>query len=415
MREILMDRISLSARKEMLKNVKSRYKELNWIEKRKVIDGLCATTGYERKYAISLINNSMKKVERKKPQKNIQYGNDVKQALVTIWKAANQICSKRLVPFLPEMIEALERHNHLYLARSTRNKLSKISSSTVDRLLKPEKMTGKKCISTTRAYKKNNQAHVEEKNGSIIRRIIGYDRYEGVEALNKLTELYSVLRLYVNYFQPSVKLISKERDRSKVSKKYDKAKTPAKRLLASLDLPKEASAKVTKQTTELDPVALLDEIKILQNEFWSLAWDQGATGTGSYTSETNNQNEQKLNVSNTVYGISTRFYRKTTKPRKNVEHSWRTRKDPFVDDWGAIKQKLEFNPILTAKEIFNDLVEIFPNKYKTGNLRTLQRRIKDWREKQLDQQIRYNALLKSNQKEPAQFIRPNQDLVPIAI
>ena len=139
-----MERISLSARKEMIGKVKNRYKELSWIEKRKVIDGLCSTTGYERKYAISILNSSMKKRVPKSGAKNIQYTNDVKQALVTIWKASNQICSKRLVPFLPDMIEALERHHHLCLPKSTRNKLVRISPSTVDRLLQSEKKEQKR-------------------------------------------------------------------------------------------------------------------------------------------------------------------------------------------------------------------------------------------------------------------------------
>ena len=62
----------------------------------------------------------------------------------------------------------------------------------------------------SRPYKKNDQAHVEEKNGSIVRRIIGYDRYEGMDAYNALSALYASLRLYVNFFQPSLKLISKK-------------------------------------------------------------------------------------------------------------------------------------------------------------------------------------------------------------
>jgi hypothetical protein len=53
----------------------------------------------------------------------------------------------------------------------------------------------------SRAYKKNDQAHIEQKNGSIIRRIVGYDRYEGVDSVSALLKLYPVLRLYVNFFQ----------------------------------------------------------------------------------------------------------------------------------------------------------------------------------------------------------------------
>jgi len=121
-----MEKISLAARKEMLENVKNRYKELSWNEKRKVIDGLCSATGYERKYAISILNGSIKKNKRKKGAINTQYTEDVKRALITIWEATNQICSKRLVPFIPDIIEALERHNHLQLSKSTRDKLLKV-------------------------------------------------------------------------------------------------------------------------------------------------------------------------------------------------------------------------------------------------------------------------------------------------
>jgi hypothetical protein len=83
----------------------------------------------------------------------------------------------------------------------------------------------------SRAYRKNDQAHVEEKNGSIARRIIGYDRFEGRPAWEALSELYCVLRVYVNFFQSSLKLLSKERDGAKVSKKYDTAKTPHQRVM----------------------------------------------------------------------------------------------------------------------------------------------------------------------------------------
>lgn len=77
-----------------------------------------------------------------------------------------------------------------------------------------------------RAYKKNDQAHVEENNGSVVRRLVGYDRYEGKDAWRSLPALFRVLRLCVNFFQPSMKLASKERDGSKVTKRYDDAQTP---------------------------------------------------------------------------------------------------------------------------------------------------------------------------------------------
>lgn len=83
----------------------------------------------------------------------------------------------------------------------------------------------------SREYKKNDQAYVEEKNGSIVRRLIGYDRFEGVESWRLLTRLYRVARLYINFFQPSMKLLQKERDGGKVTRHYHTAATPHQRLL----------------------------------------------------------------------------------------------------------------------------------------------------------------------------------------
>jgi len=71
----------------------------------------------------------------------------------------------------------------------------------------------------SRAYRKNDQAHVEEKNGSVVRRLVGHDRYEGTDAWRALTALYAVLRLYVNFFQPSVKLLSKEQKEGRTTKR----------------------------------------------------------------------------------------------------------------------------------------------------------------------------------------------------
>ena len=81
-----------------------------------------------------------------------------------------------------------------------------------------------------RARRKNDQCFVEQKNGSIVRQLVGYDRYEGSLAYRQLAELYRVVRLYVNFFQPSMKLTTKTRDGSRVTKRYDIAQTPYQRL-----------------------------------------------------------------------------------------------------------------------------------------------------------------------------------------
>jgi hypothetical protein len=87
----------------------------------------------------------------------------------------------------------------------------------------------------SRPYWKNDQAHVEQKNWSVVRRLVGYGRYETREALAQLDRVYDLLRIWTNFWQPSLKLVAKQRDATtgKTKKTYDAAQTPYRRLLAS--------------------------------------------------------------------------------------------------------------------------------------------------------------------------------------
>jgi hypothetical protein len=89
------------------------------------------------------------------------------------------------------------------------------------------------CFTRSRQNKKNDNCYVEQKNWSIVRRNIGYDRYEGEEALQTMNEYYELLRLHTNFFLPSAKLMSKSRDGAKIRKKYEPPQTPYKRLQSS--------------------------------------------------------------------------------------------------------------------------------------------------------------------------------------
>jgi len=77
-----------------------------------------------------------------------------------------------------------------------------------------------------RAYPKNDQAHVAQKNWSVVRQLIGDDRYEGPEAVAQLTRLYALLHPYLNGYLPTMKLIGKERDGARVRKHDDQPRTP---------------------------------------------------------------------------------------------------------------------------------------------------------------------------------------------
>jgi hypothetical protein len=123
----------------------------------------------------------------------------------------------------------------------------------------------------SRAYKKNDQAWVEQKNGAIVRRLVGYGRLSGAEATKALAQLYASSRLYINFFQPSFKLKSKTRDGARVHKVYFTPATPCDRLLAHSSVPPAIREKLTAQFMSLDPVRLLQEIRLAQQTLSNLA------------------------------------------------------------------------------------------------------------------------------------------------
>jgi hypothetical protein len=124
----------------------------------------------------------------------------------------------------------------------------------------------------SRAYKKDDNAHIEQKNYTHVRQKLGYKRFDNQKSVDLLNDLYkNEWRLYHNFFLPSVKLIEKERIRSKVIKKHDKPKTPYQRVLEAdpLDVSNQAKHKLSQQLEYLDPFQLKKVIdkkieKILQ-------------------------------------------------------------------------------------------------------------------------------------------------------
>jgi len=118
-----------------------------------------------------------------------------------------------------------------------------------------------------RAYRKNDNCYVEQKNYSVVRRAVGYDRYDTPQQLRLLNQLYSRLRLYTNYFQPVMKLEEKIRVGSKVKKKYDQPKTPYQRVLESPQVEKENrenKEKLNQEYAKLNPAELRRQITTLQ-------------------------------------------------------------------------------------------------------------------------------------------------------
>ena len=133
----------------------------------------------------------------------------------------------------------------------------------------------KEHITFTRArpYRKNDNCFVEQKNYSVVRRAVGYLRYDTEEEMRIMNKLYKVLRFYTNFFLPSMKLIEKTRMGSKVIKKYDKPETPYRRIINSDTVSEEVKDKIRKTYEELNPFLIKKQIDKLTQELWK-AYDK---------------------------------------------------------------------------------------------------------------------------------------------
>ena len=122
----------------------------------------------------------------------------------------------------------------------------------------------------SRPYQKNDQAHVEQKNWSVVRHTVGYDRMETPAELELLNAIYSDLRLYINFFQPVLKLVAKNRVDGKTNRKYDQAKTPFRRVLNLDELPLDIKAGLLNQYMQLNPVTLRASIDAKVALLWKI-------------------------------------------------------------------------------------------------------------------------------------------------
>ena len=227
----------------------------------------------------------------------------------------------------------------------------------------------------SRAYKKNDQAWVEQKNGAIVRRLVGYGRLSGLAATHALAGLYAASRLYINFFQPSFKLKDKTRDGARVSKTYHAPATPCDRLLASAAVSEKIKLRLREQFDQLDPVSLLRDIRVAQEVLSKMS----ASGPREAVSTS-----ESPAIATYLQSLATAWKDGEVRPthqRKATEARWwRTRADPFEYAWPVVEGWLVAEPTATAKELMNRLAQAVPDTYASkAQLRTLQRRIKTWR------------------------------------
>jgi hypothetical protein len=137
--------------------------------------------------------------------------------------------------------------------------------------------------SRSRPNKKNDNCYIEQRNLVVVRKYVGYERYDCQEAVEAMNELYEVLRLYLNFFQSTFKLQSKQKRINKDGKQYikpykrcyDKPKTPYTRVLAKEDVDQSVKDKLTKQYETLNPKILRDRIKSLTIKLERTQREQG--------------------------------------------------------------------------------------------------------------------------------------------
>ena len=238
-------------------------------------------------------------------------------------------------------------------------------------------------LTRCRAYKKNDQAWIEQKNGAVIRRMVGYGRLEGVQAAAVLNKLYTSARLFVNFFQPSFKLLSKTREGAKVIKKYHLPATPCERLLERQDVSDACKEQLPQTLAALDPVRLLSEIREAQRVLVQLEVGVAKVETAAATVEESTVAQSTAELSGFVASLSTFWrdgeVRPTHRKRASGPRTWRTRTDPFEKVWPIVEQWLNDQPDANAKDLFLRLQANTPEIFQPGQLRTLQRRVKQWR------------------------------------
>jgi hypothetical protein len=232
-----------------------------------------------------------------------------------------------------------------------------------------------------RPYRKNDQAWVEQKNGAVVRRTVGYRRYEGLDAAAALARLYAALRLFVNFFQPSFKLAGKVRDGAKVSKTYHSPATPYQRLLADARTSEDVRRRATATYATLDPVRLLKTIREVQQELVALA-DRPVVGEAAEPSVSTL--EQFLSGLRTAWQEGE--VRPTSKPKEKARRG-RRRPDPLVTVTALVREWFEAEPWRTSRELFERLQQAQPGVFPDGQLRTLQRRVKAWRSELAHQMV----------------------------
>jgi hypothetical protein len=490
----------MGARREVVSAVTERYRSAKRAEKGRILDALCATTGWHRKHAV----RALRQHETVEPdgvkalrERRRRYGATIKDAMTALWEASDRVCGKRLKVMIPVLLPALEQHGRLKLGLADRDCVLAISPATIDRLLVDVKVVASggrrrragfysairrevpirtfndwnspppgfcevdmvahggtsvagsfiqtltmvdiatgwtEClplvtrdgslvveamkhaqslfpwllrgvdfdndsafmndvvvpwcrqqeleVTRSRAYKKNDQAFVEQKNGAVVRRLMGYGRFDGLETARVMGRLYAAARLYVNFFQPSFKLKEKRREGAKVIKRYHAPLTPYQRALAHPKVTAAVKRRLRDQYRSLDPVGLLAEIRATQEELGNRVDRRAGQARGLQPACTSTAPATAATFAKTLgktvaVGETRATHRRPRRPYK-TRIRMPSKLDPYVV---AIEGWLAEQPQLTALAIVGRLSEKDPEEFGTKQHSIVQRLLRALRRK----------------------------------
>ena len=248
---------------------------------------------------------------------------------------------------------------------------------------------------------KNDQAWIEQKNGSVVRRFAGYDRYSGRIAGQTMVHRYKAVRLHVNYFQPSFKLLEKIRDGARVINRYSPPATPCDRLMQHDETSVVVKNELREYRAGLDPVALLRSIREAQSWVAAMSLPQ-SQGTPHVES-----------IDRFLARLPNLWQQGEARPTHRAQvrspRHWRTRKDPFEGVWRHVLLWLQKDPDTNANDLLAKLRETYPGRFGDAQLRTLQRRVKDWRG------VMAKGLIYAASDEPASEPSEKVDLVLVGV
>ena len=397
-------RLTMEQKRAVTGTLASKYRGSKGKKKRsRILDEVQELTGYNRHYAAWLLRNygkrrvvrdgngkTVKLVVGRKHKRRVSphprtYGEAVKKQIVFLWDCFDQMCGKRLVAMLPDILPVLVQRQHIREDEQVYEKLQRISAATIDRMLRAERekrrlkgtshtkpssllksqipiiisselntntpghyqidLVGhdggnpngrfaftlnavelcsgwiephilqnkahrwaKEAIgkmktnsplpilsfhsdndsvflnenlqrwcqeqniryTRSRPYHCNDTCYVEQKNYSIVRQAVGYARYETEEEVALIDRLYENLRLLINYFYPSMKLLEKQRHGGRIQKTYDKPRSPFRRLVENPGVPTSIKIKLRHQKRQLDPLQLKVQITQVQGQLLEL-------------------------------------------------------------------------------------------------------------------------------------------------